>query len=77
VGETTLVQVKELVTQLSASERAQLAAWLEPTLTYTSTGPPPRSHYGIWADLSPMPTDADLDDARREMWANFPREYST
>jgi len=36
-----------------------------------------RSLYGIWANLSPVPTDADLDDARREMWANSPREDST
>lgn len=37
--------------------------------------PEPRlSLYGICADLGPAPSAEDIDEVRREVWANFPRE---
>ncbi len=35
---------------------------------------PRQSLYGLWADLGLEVTSEDIDEARREMWANFPRE---
>jgi hypothetical protein len=35
---------------------------------------PRRSLLGLCADLGPAPSAEDTDEARREMWANFPRE---
>jgi len=33
---------------------------------------PKRSLYGLWTDVSV--SAEDIDEARREMWGNFPRE---
>jgi hypothetical protein len=35
---------------------------------------PKQSFYGIAADLGSAPSAEDIDDVRREVWANFPRE---
>lgn len=35
---------------------------------------PRRSSKGLWANLGINITEADIDEARREMWGNFPRE---
>jgi hypothetical protein len=35
---------------------------------------PKRSLLGLLADLGPAPSAEDIDEARREMWANFPRD---
>lgn len=36
---------------------------------------PRRSLYGICADLNVRITKEEIDEARREAWANFPREH--
>jgi hypothetical protein len=33
-----------------------------------------KSLRGLWKDLSPSISAKDIDDARREMWKDFPRE---
>ena len=33
-----------------------------------------KSLYGLWKDLNVHLTTEDIDQARQEMWANFPRE---
>jgi len=35
---------------------------------------PRRSIKGLWADLNIDITAEDIDEARREMWRNFPRD---
>ena len=35
---------------------------------------PLKSSYGLCADLNVAISKEELDEARREMWANFPRE---
>jgi hypothetical protein len=35
--------------------------------------PPRRSLKGLGADLKVQITEADIDEARQEMWGNFPR----
>jgi hypothetical protein len=34
----------------------------------------PRSFIGLCADLGPAPSAEEIDEARREMWAGFPRD---
>jgi hypothetical protein len=34
-----------------------------------------RSLEGLWADLDVHITAEDINEARREMWGNFPREF--
>jgi hypothetical protein len=71
-------QVKELATRLSPAEKARLIEWLEATLGDEHAAPaavtPPRSLYGLCADLGPGPTDEDIEEVRREMWSNFPHK---
>ncbi len=38
------------------------------------TPPPLQSLRGLWQDLDFDITTREIDEARREMWANFPRE---
>lgn len=33
-----------------------------------------KSLRGLWKDLLPSVSEKDIDDARREMWKDFPRE---
>lgn len=37
---------------------------------------PRRSVRGLWTDLDIEVTDEDIDQARREIWAHFPRAIS-
>ena len=39
-----------------------------------TTKQPLKSSYGLCADLNVAISKEELDEARREMWANFPRE---
>jgi hypothetical protein len=34
----------------------------------------PRGFIGLCADLGPAPSAEEMDEARREMWAGFPRD---
>ena len=38
---------------------------------------PRRNAEGLWADLGISVTDEDITQARREMWAGFPRDLPT
>jgi hypothetical protein len=40
----------------------------------TPQSQPLESAYGLWADLNIDISAEDIDEARREMWGNFPRE---
>lgn len=60
---------------LSPLERVWLVEQVMETLK-TDLAPtekkPKRSLYGIWAGTSV--SEEDIDEARQEMWGNFPRE---
>jgi hypothetical protein len=44
-------------------------------LRQTSAAKRPRkSARGLWSDLAISLSAADIDEARREMWKNFPRD---
>lgn len=68
--------VIELALRLSRAERARLIAQIAPTLVEDTPAnkTSKRSSYGILADLGVDVSAEDIDQARREMWSNFPRE---
>jgi hypothetical protein len=71
---------EELVQQamkLSPVEKVRLvervASNLEHELQSETVSPRP-SLYGFLAHLGSGPSDEDIEEIRREMWSNFPRE---
>ena len=80
VAEVTVEQVLQLAQQLKPSEQAHLIARLaekmEKSLETIAQSPavPRQTLWGALADLGPAPSAEDIDEARREMWGNFPRE---
>jgi hypothetical protein len=73
----TLEEVLDLVKQLSALDKARLIERIVPDIEreLMVTRPAPRkSLWGLCADLGPAPSAEEIDQARREEWANFPRE---
>jgi len=81
----TLDQVITLARQLSPLEKIrlieQIAPEVERHMQQQSTDQPDlaepqpiRSLLGLCADLGPAPSAEDIDDVRKEMWVDFPRE---
>ena len=79
----SLEQVLTLAKQLTPVEKIQLIESVMPDLkTFLQTQMksaninrhPLRSAYGICADLGPAPSAEDIDEMRREVFKNFPRE---
>ncbi len=73
----TLAEVLTLARGLSRRERIQLIVELAAALGREWQPPAPvptRSLSGLWADLGPAPSAEEIDEARREAWASFPRE---
>lgn len=53
------------------SDHTMGAQKIEQTITQTSK--PRRSLLGLWTTLGTAPSSEDIEEARREIWANFPR----
>jgi hypothetical protein len=75
----TLDRVLDLAQQLSPRDQARLVARLAPAieraLEQPPTAPSARTPVrGRFADLGPAPSAEEIDEVRREAWANFPRE---
>jgi hypothetical protein len=77
----TVETLAALARQLPPAERARLiervAASLAeepPAAAGQQPKQPLRSLYGLWADLNVDISAEDIDQARKEMWGNFPRE---
>lgn len=73
--QSRLEAVLEQATTLSPIEKIRLVEEVMATLRHDLTEQPqtPRKPlYGIWSDV--RVTEQDIDEARREMWGNFPRE---
>ena len=70
-------QVRGMALSLEKEERRKLVDELAETLN-TDSKPEPRKPFksarGALADLGPGPSEEDIAEIRREMWANFPRE---
>ena len=74
----TLEQVVEFARQLTPREKAQLIAQIIPDVeaTLAQVGmerQPLRSVYGLCRDLGPAPSADDIDEARQELFKDFPR----
>lgn len=79
MAETTaavaLDQILDLTRRLSSQDKLRLIDTLaQQLLQETRSTQPRRSLLGILADLGPAPSAEEIDEARREAWANFPRE---
>jgi hypothetical protein len=78
---TNLDEIMTLASQLSPEDKLRvierLASLIGQDLSLSPAVPKRssnRSLYGILADLGPAPSEEDIAEVRREMWANFPRE---
>lgn len=78
-AEVTFEQVFNLAQLLKPSDQArlisQLAEVIETKFEAQEISPLTRRPLrGLLADLGPAPSAEDIDEARREMWGNFPRD---
>lgn len=79
MGENVLEldQIIQAARALSPSEKARLVEEVMATLVKDLAEieqHPKKSLYGLLADLGPAPSVEDIDEVRKEVWANFPRE---
>jgi hypothetical protein len=72
----TVEQVIDMIKQLPPRDRLRVVSQVLPELEQElPVGPRPRkSLRGLCADLGPAPSAEEIDQARREAWASFPRE---
>ncbi|MBC7811304.1 MAG: hypothetical protein H7175_09160 [Burkholderiales bacterium] len=74
---TQLEAVVALAETLSPLDKIRLAERLMATLQndlLPEQNEPLPSLYGLWANLGVNISADDIDEARKEMWGNFPRE---
>jgi hypothetical protein len=77
MSDVVLEQVKELLTKLTPQEKAEVVEWLGTSLKAELPESSPmkrKSVRGLLADLGTAPSAEEIDEARREMWSNFPRD---
>ncbi len=70
-------EITTLVERLSALEKIRLVEYVMRKLAgewQQGQPQPKRSLYGLCADLGPAPSAEDIEEARREMLAGFPRD---
>jgi hypothetical protein len=76
--EVTAENVLELIRRLPPRERLRVIATALPEAERDLPAEPPprplRSLLGICADLGTAPSAEEIDEVRREMLANFPRD---
>jgi len=74
-GAVTLEQVIFLARQLSPLEKIRLIERIAPEIEQDMRRQRPlRSLLGLCADLGSAPSSEEIDEIRRKMWADFPRE---
>ncbi len=75
-AEITIEQILNLAQTLKPTDRKQLIARLmtESSPVKPESATPRRPLRGLLADLGPAPSAEEIDEAKREMWGNFPRE---
>ncbi|MBC8076167.1 MAG: hypothetical protein H7Y32_08860 [Chloroflexales bacterium] len=70
-------QVLELAKRLQPADQARLVEQLAPAIVQALSQPrktPRPSLFGALKHLGPAPSAEEIDEMRREAWANFPRE---
>lgn len=76
MSDSVMEQIKDLLTKLTPLEKAEVITLLGSALKteIPDTGPAKRqSAYGLWADLGTGPSAEEIDEARHDLWGNFPR----
>ncbi|HEX6288634.1 MAG TPA: hypothetical protein VFZ66_05555 [Herpetosiphonaceae bacterium] len=79
-AEITLDQVLALARRLRPIDQARLIVRLAPTMEYLLAEPQPSTNMarpplrGLLADLGAAPSDADITETQRDMWATFPSD---
>jgi len=68
--------VIEKLRALPPDKQAEVLDFAEYLNRKSSRCQPRRSLEGLWADFGVDITEADIAEARREMWGNFPRDMS-
>lgn len=63
------IELDEPVNDLTGSVEVVVRAAEVP-----ASSAPPQALFGLCADLGRAPSAADIDQARRDMWAGFPRD---
>ena len=66
--------IVEKLRVLPVEKQQEVLDFVEFLQRKSTSKPPRRSLKGLWADLKIDITEADIADARREMWRNFPRD---
>ncbi len=72
-----LKEVAQLAQKLSTQDKLLLIGLLAPDIENEMSSMqkgPRKSLLGLCADLGPAPSSEEIDEARRQEWANFPRE---
>jgi hypothetical protein len=72
----TLEEVLSLVKRLSPPDKVRLIEQITSDIEREALAAPPaprKSLWGLCADLGAAPSAEEMDQARREEWANFPR----
>jgi hypothetical protein len=75
----TLAEVLVLVKKLSPVDQVRLIEQIAPEIERALAGAPQgrrTSLRGLLKDLGPVPSEEEIDEARREAWSNFPRDPS-
>jgi hypothetical protein len=70
---TTWELIAEKAKELPAEKQQELLDFAEFLRTRTADTRPLTSAAGLWEDLGVDISAEDIDEARREMWGNFPR----
>ncbi len=73
----TLQEVLNLAKQLSSLDKVRLIQQIAPDIERELIDNPPtprKSLWGLCADLGQAPSSDEIDAARSEEWASFPRE---
>lgn len=71
---TIETDVIEKLKSLPPDKQQQVLDFVEFLQQKSTPKRPRRSLKGLWADLDIDITEADIEEVRREMWGNFPRE---
>lgn len=73
----TLEEVVQLAAELPLTDKVRLIEKVAPQIQRELEGTnsrPRQSLWGLCADLGPAPSAEEINQARREAWAGFPRD---
>jgi len=78
-SETSIDKAIKVLRELPPREQLKVIVEILPELEMRlseSLGKPRKSLLGLCADLGKAPSAEEIDDARKAIWAEFPRETS-